>query len=356
MSFSSTTSTRSCLLLLISVIAVWTRVAFAGEAVNTGLTEQVRLEIYAERNYTWPPQYMVPNTVGWRQLQHKRIAQVERIADPTERYNGWVAAMTAAITAPNFTENGWGLTRAPEGLLKELQESLRNGLDNAPLESRVDVIEGDDESSRPLFIKQEALNRKVLEELKPAHEAWSGIDLVGSIAYGLRVYRNGSNLLMHIDKAHTHIISCILHVDHSEDSEPWPIFIEDFQGNVNEVVLEAGDMMFYESSKCIHGRPRTFKGSWYSSIFVHYHPVGWEPENRNLEGHYAVPPRWRHQMEERDDLEHLIMIGTSMKEPGCQDLYCNSQKSIKWQGPAKEGVIMTTGWDAATTMPSLDEL
>jgi predicted 2-oxoglutarate/Fe(II)-dependent dioxygenase YbiX len=67
---------------------------------------------------------------------------------------------------------------------------------------------------------------------------------------------------MHVDKVKTHVISCILHVDHSEDSEPWPIFIEDFQGNTNEVVLESGDLMFYESSKCIHGRPRNFKGSW----------------------------------------------------------------------------------------------
>jgi predicted 2-oxoglutarate/Fe(II)-dependent dioxygenase YbiX len=76
------------------------------------------------------------------------------------------------------------------------------------------------------------------------------------------VYRNNSSLHMHVDKVKTHVISCILHVDHSEDSEPWPIFIEDFQGNTNEVVLESGDLMFYESSKCIHGRPRKFKGSW----------------------------------------------------------------------------------------------
>ena len=73
---------------------------------------------------------------------------------------------------------------------------------------------------------------------------------------------------MHIDKSETHIISCILHIDHSEDSEDWPILIEDFQGNTNEVILTSGDMLFYESSKCLHGRPHTFKGSWYSSIFV----------------------------------------------------------------------------------------
>jgi predicted 2-oxoglutarate/Fe(II)-dependent dioxygenase YbiX len=79
---------------------------------------------------------------------------------------------------------------------------------------------------------------------------------------------------MHTDKAQTHVISCILHIDSSEDAEPWPIVIEDFQGNTNEVILTSGDLLFYESSKCLHGRPKTFNGSWYSSIFVHYHPTG----------------------------------------------------------------------------------
>jgi predicted 2-oxoglutarate/Fe(II)-dependent dioxygenase YbiX len=100
------------------------------------------------------------------------------------------------------------------------------------------------------------------------------MELVPHRAYGFRLYRNQSSLLMHTDKAQTHVISCILHIDSSEDAEPWPIVIEDFQGNTNEVILTSGDLLFYESSKCLHGRPKTFNGSWYSSIFVHYHPTG----------------------------------------------------------------------------------
>jgi len=128
------------------------------------------------------------------------------------------------------------------------------------------------------FIQLIIVSIKVLDELKVMHEAWSGVPLVGNNAYGLRVYRNGSHLNMHVDKSETHIISCILHVDHDDDpeSEPWPLVIEDFQGNTNEVNLESGDMVFYESSKAFHGRPRKFKGKWYSSIFVHYYPVGWD--------------------------------------------------------------------------------
>ena len=36
---------------------------------------------------------------------------------------------------------------------------------------------------------------------------------------------------MHVDKSQTHIVSFILHIDSSEDAEPWPILIEDFHGS-----------------------------------------------------------------------------------------------------------------------------
>ena len=148
---------------------------------------------------------------------------------------------------------------------------------------------------------------------------------------------------MHIDKSETHIISCILHIDHSEDSEDWPIVIEDFQGNTNEVILTSGDMLFYESSKCLHGRPHTFKGSWYSSIFVHYYPVGW-PKDRKQEIHYAIPPHWNMEPEYETNETFLVMSGTSMKEPECENNWCNNEKNtIKWRGPAIEGQIITTG-------------
>ena len=155
----------------------------------------------------------------------------------------------------------WGLARAPEHIIQELKQKLHDNLATAPKETKTSVIENETEDNAPLFIHNYEMNDRILEELKPMHEEWAGVDLVGAIAYGLRVYRNNSRLLMHVDKSGTHVISCILHIDHSEDSEDWPIVIEDFQGNTNEVVLKSGDMLFYESSKCLHGRPHTFKGS-----------------------------------------------------------------------------------------------
>jgi len=252
--------------------------------------------------------------------------------------------MASALVAPTFTESGFGITKAPQFLVEELRDSLHTGLENnnARLEHNVDVIEGEG----PLFIDQAVLNRVALKVLKPMHESWIGgeIPLEGAIAYGLRVYRDGSSLNMHVDKSATHVISCILHVDHDDepDSEPWPIVIEDFQGNTNEVFLESGDMLFYESSKCLHGRPKAFKGKWYSSLFVHFYPVGWEKKQQSLEVHYAVPPIWSRSLGPKEGLDRLEMVGTSMKEPDCEHKWCALKDSVKWYGPAKEGKLIST--------------
>ena len=165
---------------------------------------------------------------------------------------------------------------------------------------------------------------------------------------------------MHVDKLKTHVISCILHVDHSEDSEPWPILIEDFAGNSNEVTLESGDMLFYESSKCIHGRPTPFNGSWYSSLFVHYRPVDWNHHSIDLESHYAVPPHWGTAKPPDPNLEEITLAGTAMLEKACPHDWCGTKNTVKWSGPAIEGKVITTGFkydrEDADTFPEKEEL
>ena len=135
----------------------------------------------------------------------------------------------------------------------------------------------------------------------------------------------------------THIISFILHIDSSEDAEPWPIYIEDFHGRSHEVLLKPGDMLFYESSKCFHGRPKRLNGSWYSSLFVHYYPRdGWSDTNHQLEAHYIVPPVWSDPPTSHKEVP-LQMVGTSLTEPSCANEWCRSETSIQWSGPGEEG-------------------
>ena len=65
------------------------------------------------------------------------------------------------------------------------------------------------------------------------------------------------------------------------------------RGLVLNEKLKPGQMLFYESAKCLHGRMKTFRGSYYGSIFVHYKPVDKNIWNFDVEKVIAnVPPHW----------------------------------------------------------------
>jgi hypothetical protein len=69
--------------------------------------------------------------------------------------------------------------------------------------------------------------------------------------YGLRLFRNESSFRMHIDKKGSHSIGYVLHVASSEDTKPWPFFIEDFHGRTHEINLTPGDVIMFEGEKAI---------------------------------------------------------------------------------------------------------
>lgn len=111
-------------------------------------------------------------------------------------------------------------------------------------------------------------------------------------------------------------------------------------------------------SKCFHGRPQTFIGSYYASIFMHYRPVDFDTSGISDEIHYAVPAHWRETAPPKEGLDDLVMVGTSFKEPNCKNLLCaldeespQSEHTVNWYGPAIKGKIITTGWDPKTLTP-----
>lgn len=187
------------------------------------LYEDERQEEYKKRNYTWPLNNYQPNTPGWKSLMESRFRQVEEIEDSLERYEGFIQTMHSAFLVPNFTEHGFGLARCPDELIDTLRQAIREGAENAPEEGHYAVIRS---PQRPLFVDRPDLTTRVLHELRHYAEEWSGMELTPYRAYGFRLYRNESQLTMHVDKMQTHIISFILHIDSSDDAEPWPIFIE----------------------------------------------------------------------------------------------------------------------------------
>jgi hypothetical protein len=320
-----------------------------------GLNENERIEEYYRRGNTWPPAEndFKPPTKGWKQLNKRRFKQLEYLEDNNrKRYEGYMQSVYSALISKNFTEYGWGVTRAPQAVIDKLKKRLNDGMknDKYDFEHETDVIETE---SRPLFFRDQVMNREIVEEMLPLHEAWSGVELVPNNAYGLRVYRNDTNLNMHLDKKETHVISSILHVDHGENDDPWPIVIEDFHGNTNEVFLESGDMLFYESSKLVHGRPKKMNGEYYSSLFSHYYPKDWNPDELELDMHYRIPEYdiWGFSKERvDDDFDNLIFAGLSLKEPDCENAWCGLKGSIKWNGPGPGYGKVLSGDGIITTL------
>jgi hypothetical protein len=310
---------------------------------NGLLYEDQRLEEYHRRNYTWPPleSEFLPATPGWRRLFQRRLKQVDRLSQQDNSYDAYINAISCGLITPNYTEFGWALTRGPTYLWESLNHTLADALPTAEEEEHEGAI---DTKLRPLFIElPTTVKEQVLQQVQPILEAWSGVELVPSTAYGLRVYRNNSKLYMHVDRTDTHVISAIFHVNHNEKSQPWPLVIEDFVGHTNEVMLEAGDLLMYESAKCLHGRPRRFDGEWYTSIFVHYYPRTMDSTYRALDVHYRVPPHWGESVETEPVEDDFEMIDTFCKEPTCHDEWCALQESVVIRGPGPGyGQALTT--------------
>jgi len=193
-----------------------------------GRSEEERVRKYHQLNHTWPPESYVPDTAGWRKLFEHRLRQVEEIQNRGDRFEGYAQALAAGVLQQNFTEHGFGLGRAPEPLVEDMRRAIREGVAKGPrLESHINAIT----EPRPWFIDRPDLTKRVLDELQQYSEGWAGFPLTPVTAYGFRLYRNTSRLHVHVDKTETHVISFILHIDSSDDAEPWPILIEDFHGS-----------------------------------------------------------------------------------------------------------------------------
>eukprot|EP01038_Epipyxis_sp_PR26KG_P012257 gene12257-16436_t len=139
------------------------------------------------------------------------------------------------------------------------------------------------------------LDRKVLKELQYLHEEWSNMELIPTSTYGVRMYQNGSSTVMHYDRTEVHVISSIVHIAHQydDDNEPWPIEIEDQNGDLHAVLLEEGEMLFYEGAISLHGRRSALKGKYYGSLFLHYKPADksiWNYTTEDIIAH--ILPHW----------------------------------------------------------------
>ena len=107
-----------------------------------------------------------------------------------------------------------------------------------------------------------------------------GKNLIPQYTYA-RIYKNGSDLKIHSDRPECqYSVTLSLGGDYEK---PWPIWIKDYAGNVNEVPLDEGDMVVYHGTELEHWRDK-FEGTAQVQLFMHYVDAEGEFKDRLFDG------------------------------------------------------------------------
>jgi len=188
---------------------------------------------------------------------------------------------------PKFTKVGFEKTKIPADIYAMLlweferqkslmvQEPITHGIINC-----VKIVEMENKrQSRLQDLRRTFMTKlspyvsyQLTDKLLPLAEEWANVKLEFTSLYGIRRYTNGSELAAHVDRFYTHIISAILNIGQSVESD-WPLYIMDNDGGQHKVTMEPGDMVWYESARTIHGRQQPLQGEYYDNLFIHYKPV-----------------------------------------------------------------------------------
>jgi hypothetical protein len=224
-------------LIVFVIIAVFTQ-SFAGR-----LSEQERVELW-QKTHTWPPNWNEENE-AYRTLMIEREREIMSLTGGDERWENWMQFVQGRMM-PRFTELGFEVIQTPPAIHQKLKQAVDQAIsryDELPYEQGVsDSIYA---YSPPKFVELGNLKYEVSRDLKALHEGWAGgIKLRSTSAYGVRLYQNGSTIVMHYDKPQTHVISSIIHIAHQYDDaqEPWHLQIEGHDGKLHSVALEEGQV------------------------------------------------------------------------------------------------------------------
>ena len=148
-------------------------------------------------------------------------------------------------------------------------------------------------------------------------EAWAGCELETTDMYGMREYTKGARLLTHVDRESTHAASMIVNIAQENVTKPWTIEVLDHADRLHEVVMEPGEIVYYESAKSLHGRNTPLHSGRYINLFTHYRPTD--------------DPDWYLRDNPEGTPEMLLDVG-ECKRIGELDQY--SQGSVQCENPA----------------------
>ena len=161
-------------------------------------TENERGDLWFRSNNTWPPSWQ-KESPSFSQAMKRREEELMHLPGADERWENFMQ-YTQSRLVPRFTERGFEIQKTPAHLQAKMKAVLDKALedfDNIRDEPQIDAVYTPIPSK---FVDLNGIDWELINEVKEMHEKWSGMKLIPTSAYGLRLYRNGSSLVMHYDK------------------------------------------------------------------------------------------------------------------------------------------------------------
>ncbi len=186
----------------------------------------------------------------------------------------------------NYTHAGYAKVPTPAGVMKTLTDFWTHNMEWSWREYWNEghtYVNHWDMRTRMLDIGRDdfpvVLSSKdkwqMIKEIQNVVESWTNQKVVLTSVYGIRIYREGAILASHVDRLPL-VSSAIVNVVQYNVTEPWALEVIGHDGVAHNVTANPGEMILYESSSVIHGRPYPLQGegSYYGSLFVHFEPLG----------------------------------------------------------------------------------
>lgn len=180
-------------LFLVALCIIWPLAV-----LSENIPEHERVRRWKMRN-TWPPNWQ-PDSDSYKAVMDAREAEIMQLTGADERWENWMQFVQGRML-PRFTERGFEVIQTPPHVYAKLKKAVDDAVadwDNIPIEEGVsDSIYG---PNAPKFVDIGPLAYEVLDDLKELHENWSGLELMGTSSYGVRLYLDGASMVMHNDK------------------------------------------------------------------------------------------------------------------------------------------------------------
>ncbi len=241
-------------------------------------------------DYSYPIHYPLDNTT-WHAKRYNEMMEgcfaVYSQAECMETERGRLKmSLEQPRTQYNYTEMGFKKIRAPRVVFEALKQFYEENKENRKEEVWSRAYTYTNHWTSPSYMISvedtsyptggQNFKEFIWNNINPVIEDWiGGYKLRPTSLYGIRVYTNNSVLATHVDRLPL-VSSCIINVAQEDMAEPWLLEVYDHAGKAHNVTMEPGDLVLYESSTVLHGRPFPMNGRNYANIFIHF-----EPENHH---------------------------------------------------------------------------